>query len=123
MQGSSSSPHFITQTIEKFLVVEFRTSSLMDAVDLENIGQCLYRLIDEEDRRKIVLDFEKVTYLSSQAIGIVLNMNKKLRALPHSKLVLCGVGPKLMELVKITRLDKILTIKPSQREAVKVVVE
>lgn len=95
----------------------------MDAVDLENIGQCLYRLIDEEDRRKIVLDFEKVTYLSSQAIGIVLNMNKKLRALPHSKLVLCGVGPKLMELVKITRLDKILTIKPSQREAVKVVVE
>ena len=123
MEGSVSSPHFITQTIEKFLVVEFRTSSLMDAVDLENIGQALYRLVDEEDRRRIVLDFEKVTYLSSQAIGIVLNMNKKLKALPHSKFVLCGVGPKLMELIKITRLDKILIIKPSQREAVKVLLD
>ena len=123
MQGSTSSPHFITQTVEKFLVVEFRTTSLMDALDLENIGQALYRIIDEEDRRRIVLDFERVTYLSSQAIGIVLNMNKKLKALPHSKLVLCGVGPRLMDLVKITRLDKILTIKPSQREAVKVLLD
>jgi anti-sigma B factor antagonist len=123
VDSNASSPHFITQTIEKFLVVEFRTASLMDAIDLEKIGQALYRMIDEEDRRKIILDFEKVTYLSSQAIGIVLNMNKKLKALPHSKLVLCGVGSRLMELIKITRLDKILTIKPSQREAVKVLVE
>jgi anti-sigma B factor antagonist len=92
----------------------------MDAVQLEEIGRSLYRLIDEEDQRRIVLDFEKVTYLSSQAIGIVLNMNKKLSSLSNSKLILCGVGPLLMELVKITRLDKILTIKPTQREAVKV---
>jgi anti-anti-sigma regulatory factor len=47
-------------------------------------------------------------------------MNKKLSALKNSKLVLCGVGPRLQELLKITRLDRLLTIKPSQREAVKV---
>ena len=92
----------------------------MDPVQLEDIGKSLYRLVDEEDQRRIVMDFERVTYLSSQAIGIVLHMNKKLSALKNSKLVLCGVGARLMELIKITRLDKILTIKPSQREAVKV---
>jgi anti-anti-sigma factor len=69
----------------------------------------------------MILDFEKVQYLSSQAIGIVLTLNKKLGALPHSKLVLCGVGPRLMELLKITRLDRLLTVKPTQREALKVV--
>ena len=72
-----------------------------------------------EDRRKVILDFEKVEYLSSQAIGIIINLNKKLAALKNSKLVLCSVGPKLAELIRITRLDKILTIKPTQREAVK----
>jgi anti-anti-sigma factor len=117
---ASSSPHFTIQKIEKFTVIEFRTTSLMDQVQLEEIGKSLYRLIDEEDQRRIVMDFERVTYLSSQAIGIVLHMNKKLSALKNSKLVLCGVGARLMELIKITRLDKILTIKPSQREAVKV---
>jgi anti-sigma B factor antagonist len=106
--------------IEKYTVVEFRTPSLMDPAMLELIGQTIYRLVDAEARRMLVLDFEKVEYLSSQAIGIVLTLNKKLGKLKHTSLVLCGVGPKLMELIKITRLDKILHIKPSQREAVKV---
>ena len=115
-----TSAHFITQMIEKWLVVEFRTASLMDPVQLEDIARCLYHLVDAQDQRRIVLDFEKVQYLSSQAIGIVINMNNKLRKLPHSKMILCGVTGKLMELIKITRLDKILTIKPTQQEAVKV---
>jgi anti-sigma B factor antagonist len=112
--------HFTTQTIDKWLVIEFRTPSLMDPVQLDQIAQQLYRLVDAEDRRKIIMDFEKVQYLSSQAIGIVMNMNKKIMAL-KGKLILCGVGGKLMELVKITRLDKVLMIKPTQAEAVRVV--
>jgi anti-sigma B factor antagonist len=113
-------PHFTVQPFDKYSVVEFRTPSLMDPIILEEIGKELYRLVDEEDRRKLVLDFEKVQYLSSQAIGIILTLNKKLAALKYSKLVLCGVGPKLMELLKITRLDRILSVKPTQSEAVKV---
>ena len=111
-------PHFTVHPFDKYSVVEFRTPSLMDPIILEEIGKELYRLIDYEDRRKLVLDFEKVQYLSSQAIGIILTLNKKLSALKYSKLVLCGVGPKLMDLLKITRLDRILTIKPTQQEAV-----
>jgi len=121
--GTSETPTpvpFTVQQVEKFTVVEFRGASLMDPVELENIGQALYRLVDAEDKRRIVLDFEKVQYLSSQAIGIVLTMNKKLGALKNSKLILCGIGPRLQELLKITRLDRVLTIKPSQREAVQV---
>jgi len=116
------STHFTVQPIEKFTVIEFKTTSLMDPQILEEIGKELYRLVDEEDKRRLVLDFEKVQYLSSQAIGIVLTLNKKLTALKNSKFVLCGVGPKLLELLKITRLDRILTVKPTQREAVKVLV-
>jgi anti-anti-sigma factor len=114
-------PHFTVQTIDRWHVVEFKTPSLMDPLVLEEIGREMYRLVDEEDRRQIVLDFERVQYLSSQAIGIILTMNKKLAALKNSRLVLCGVGPKLLDLLKITRLDRILTVKPTQREAVKVV--
>ena len=113
------STHFTVQPFDKFSVVEFRTASLMDPIVLESIGTELYRLVDDEDRRRLVLDFEKVEYLSSQAIGIILTLNKKLGALKNSKLVLCGVGPKLIELLRITRLDKILTVKPTQRDAVK----
>ena len=117
---STASTHFTVQPFDKYSVVEFKTPSLMDPIILEEIGQELYRLVDEEDRRKLLLDFEKVQYLSSQAIGIILTLNKKLGALKGSRLVLCGVGPKLMELLKITRLDRILTVKPTQHEGAKV---
>ena len=106
-------------TVEKFTVVEFKTSSLMDPVDLQNIGDALYRIVDEEDKRLVIMDFEQVQYISSQAIGIILTMNKKLGSLKGSKLILCGIGPRLLELLKITRLDKILTIKATQKEAIK----
>jgi len=108
------------QRVEKFTVVELRTPTLMDPDVIDQIGQSLNRLVDEEDRRLIVIDFEQVQYLSSQAIGIIINLHKRVSALPHGTLVLCGVGEKLMQLMKITRLDKVLTIRPTQHEAVKV---
>ena len=110
----------IIQRFDKYIAIEFRTSSLMDPLELEKLGEALYHLVDAQDQRKVVLDFEKVEYISSQAIGLILTLNKKLSALKGSRLVLCGIGPKLMELLRITRLDKILTLKPTQREAAKV---
>ena len=121
MNGSnSSSTLFTVQKIEKYTVIEFKTPSLMNPSELEQIATDLYRLVDEEDRRYILLDFEKVKYLSSQAIGIVLTLHKKLSALKKTSFVLVGVGPSLMQLLKITRLDRVLKIKDSQKEGVKV---
>ena len=101
-------------------VVEFQTPSLMNPLDLEQVGAGLFKLVDEDQSGRLVLDFTKVQYLSSQAIGIILTLNKKLTGTSAGgdNLVLCGVGPQLMQLLKVTRLDRILTIKASQKEAV-----
>jgi len=111
---------FTVQQVDGFTIVELQTPSLLDPVQLANLGEKFYRLVDDEDHRLLVLDFERVQYMSSQAIGIIITLHKKLSALPHAKLILCGVGEKLSELIKITRLDRILTIKPTQKEAIKV---
>jgi anti-anti-sigma factor len=104
----------------KHTLVEFQTPSLMNPQDLERIGAQLFAIVDEEKKSHLVLDFTKVKYLSSQAIGIILTLNKKLSGGSGGgdNLVLCGVGPQLMQLLKITRLDRILTLKPTQQEAV-----
>ncbi len=110
------------QPIEKYTVVEFHTPSLMDPVQLDRISAAVYRLVDAEDHRTLVLDFEQVQFISSQAIGMVMALKNKLDKLPHSSLVICGVGTKLLELLRITGLDRKLKIKPSQKEAVKVAI-
>jgi len=110
---------FIVTTIQSATVAEFCLVSLMDPLVLESLGQQLYQLVDEQDRRTLVLDFTRVQYLSSQAIGIVMNLHRKLNGLNGGQLILCGVGPRLQELLHITRLDKVLAVKASQKEVIK----
>jgi anti-sigma B factor antagonist len=101
-------------------VVMFQTPSLMNPTDMERIGASLGRMAEGLAGGRLVLDFSKVQFLSSQAVGVIITLNKKLatKAAPGETLVLCGVGPQLMQLLKITRLDRILTIKDTQKEAV-----
>jgi anti-anti-sigma factor len=98
-------------------VIEFRTESLMNPLDLEKMSASLMHLVDGEHRRQLILDFTPVKYLSSQAIGVILALNKKLGQHEGGKLVLCGVGPQLLQLLKITRLNLVLKVVPSQKEA------
>jgi anti-sigma B factor antagonist len=109
---------YLLTRIDKATVIEFRIPSLMDPVQLEEIQQQLFKLVDEQDKRLMILDFTKVEFISSQAIGIIIGLHRRLASLPHSKLLLCGINAKLTELLKITRLDKVLTVKPTQKEAV-----
>lgn len=109
---------FTTMQVGGFTVVEFYDTSLMDPVRLQDLAPRLYRLIDEEDHRWMVLDFARVEYISSQFIGILLGIQKKLAALPKSQLTLCGINARLQELLRLTKLDKVFTVAPTQREAV-----
>lgn len=108
---------FIRQDVGPYTVVEFYDTSLMDPVKLEPLSQQLYHLIDAEDCRFIVLDFARVQYISSQFIGILMAMHKKLAPV-KSKLILCSIHPRLAELLRVTKLDKIFIVKPSQKDAI-----
>jgi anti-sigma B factor antagonist len=113
-------PYLTVYREGKLTVVEIRTISLMDPPVLDEIHASLMHLIEEEDRRRIVLDLERVQFISSQALGTIITAQRRLHALRHSSLVLCGVNDRLMELFRITKLDKVLKISPNQHEAVKV---
>jgi anti-anti-sigma factor len=110
---------YAVRQFEKHTLVSFRTPSLINPTDVERVRGDLLRMVDEEKRTHLVLDFHKVQFFSSQVIGILLTLNRKLSALPAGSagLILCGVTPKLMELLKLSRLDKLLTIKPGRKEA------
>lgn len=103
-------PYFSTRQDGKFTIVEFKTESLMNPLELERIGAALFRLVDEEHRHHLVLDFQPVRYLSSQAIGMLVSLNKRLSQANDGTLALSGVGPQLLQLLKITRLDRVLKI-------------
>ncbi len=97
-------------------VAKFVDKKILDETNIQNIGNQLFALVDEDGRKKIVLDFSVVEYLSSAALGKLITMDKKVKA-AKAKLRLCSIRPEIYEVFEITRLNKIFDIKATQEDA------
>ena len=91
-------------------VITFTTESLMSGTEMERIGAALESVVDAGGPG-VVLDCTKLRYLSSQAIGMLLGVRRKVVAKKGGKLVLKGVGKQLLELLKISNLHRLFTIE------------
>ena len=60
-------------------VVNFIDRKILDEQNIQKIGEDLFSLVDELGRKKILLNFGNVEYLSSAALGKFITLNKKVR--------------------------------------------
>ena len=104
----------------KHTVVELEATSFLAPGNVDRMGRELLALGTRRTEGRLVLDFTRVTYVSSHGMGMILNLQRKLPGAPggEGQLVLYGVNPALMRLIKLTRLDAVLNIRPTLREAV-----
>jgi anti-sigma B factor antagonist len=94
-------------------VVTFVDTRITEELNIQSVGDELSQLVDELGRRKLLLDFSNVAFLSSGLLGKLSVLHHKLQAV-QGRLVLCGVRPELMLPFKITKLDRTLTIVPDR---------
>lgn len=102
-----------TEEIGDVTVVRFVDRRILDEQNIQVIGDQLFALVDNERRTKILLDFGTVEYLSSAALGRLLNLNKKIEKV-HGQLRLCRIKPEILDVFQITRLDKVFKIFDDQ---------
>ena len=107
------------QKVLDVTMVEFQSPRLVDANSLNLIAEQLYELVDKKDRKKLILDFGNVRFMSSSALGMLLNLNTKSAAIKGT-LVLCGLRKDLMKVFDITKLTKILRFCADEKEALAV---
>lgn len=103
------SRHLRVETSGDVTIVRFVEPKLITEEDIQELGEQLNRLVDVEGRRRILLDFDRVQYLSSAALGKLINLKKKV-ARAEGQLKLSSIAPDLMEVFKITRLDTVFEI-------------
>ena len=97
-------------------VARFVDKKILDETNIQHIGDQLFSLVDDDGRKKILLDFENVEYLSSAALGKLITMDKKVKA-AGGKLKLCSVRPEIYEVFAITKLNKLFDIQDDQERA------
>ena len=97
-------------------VVNFTDRKILDEQNIQVIGEQLFSLVDEAGRKKVLLNFGNVEYLSSAALGKLITLNKKLQAV-GGKLILCNIDPQIYEVFEITKLNKLFNIKAEEQAA------
>jgi anti-sigma B factor antagonist len=97
-------------------VVNFVDRKILDEQNIQIIGEQLFSLVDEAGRRKLLLNFGNVEYLSSAALGKLITLNKKVQA-SGGRLILCNIDPQIHEVFEITKLDKFFNIQKEEQAA------
>jgi anti-sigma B factor antagonist len=97
-------------------VITFTDSSILDTATIDQLGRDLYRLVDVEDKKKLVLDFTHVKFLSSHALGIFITLQKKTQAAKGS-MVISALRKELMKVFSLTGLDKMFKFFPNDAKA------
>jgi len=98
-------------------VVAFKDASILDSATIQRIGAELYALVESGGATAMVLDFNDVRFLSSQALGVLLTLRQKSEA-RKVKVALTRIRPELLRVFKITNLDKLFTFFEDRDKAV-----
>ncbi|MEE8169169.1 MAG: STAS domain-containing protein [Phycisphaerae bacterium] len=106
----------LVQGIGDVTIINFQDASILDTVQIDRIADELYGLVDQKARRKIVLDFSAVKFLSSQTIGVLLKLQKKSRAI-KGKVVLCAMRSELQKMFEISGLEALFEFYPNETKA------
>jgi anti-sigma B factor antagonist len=111
----TSTPVAVTSDKDTRLV-EFVHNKILDEANIAEINQTLLGLVDEQPHPKLLLDFSKVDHLSSAALGVLININNKIKQ-KNGQLRLAGIKPNIMEVFVITKLNKLFKIFPDRVSA------
>jgi anti-sigma B factor antagonist len=96
-------------------VVRFVDRRILDAANIEGLGDELFALVENDHRRRLLLNFTGVEFLSSAALNKLIILDKKIKS-HGGKLVLSDLRPEIKEVFAITRLDKLFTISDSEQK-------
>lgn len=97
-------------------VVRFVDRKILDEANIQELGFELFRLVEDDHRQKLLLNFSTVEFLSSAALGKLITLDKKVKA-HGGKLKLSNIRPEIYEVFAITKLNKLFDIKDDEADA------
>ena len=120
MGGAQSSSLVMVSMIDNVGVVNFSTSQVLDELNVQQLGKELLDLVEKQYVVKMVINFEKIKFLSSAVLGKLISLNKRI-AKEKGRLAFCCINADIIQVFKITRLDKLIPIFASEAEAISTV--
>ena len=98
-------------------IIRFIKSRIFDSNTLQQLGDSLFRIVDEEGASKLVVNLGEVSFLSSVALNRLILLKKKIQQ-QDGELKLVELKPEIQRVFEISRLDTFFDILDQQATAV-----
>ncbi len=102
-------PRISVEYAENATIVTFVDEKILEEMDIHSLQDSIMSVIEEGGRMNLILDFCNVRFLSSAVLGLLMRISKKVYE-QEGQLRLCNISPRVYEIFKITRLNKIFDI-------------
>ena len=97
-------------------VAKFTARYILDEEKVQTVGNQLLSLGEQLAGRRLVLNFGTVERLSSEMLGKLISLQRKVKA-RGGRLALCGIRPQLYEVFRILQLPQLLAIYADEEAA------
>ncbi len=113
---TTANRHLDLTQVGDVTVVRFRDQKIIEDMNIQELGQELFGLVEVDGRDRLLLDFSAVDFLSSAALGKLITLDKKMKA-HGGVLKLANIRPEIYEVFAITKLNRLFDIREDEAEA------
>jgi anti-anti-sigma factor len=109
---------FDVSTEQSVNIVSMQLPEYLDSTEFDRLNESLLGLFDGKRPKSWVIDLSAVQYMGSAMLGMMVNFRQRVQA-NKGKLVLCGVSPRLLEIIRTCCMDRLFPIAKNRPEAMK----
>jgi anti-sigma B factor antagonist len=107
---------FTTRAESDVVIVQFETAAGLNDFRNNALRDALYELVQTRPEPNFAVDLQKVDYLSSSGVAILVGLKRRMEA-RGGKIVFYHIQPIVRDLLAMTRLDGFFTIVADEPQA------
>ncbi|WP_318387088.1 STAS domain-containing protein [Microbacterium maritypicum] len=101
---------------DEILTIYLLDARVLEESQLEQLFQEIMAEIEKTTEDRVILDFQKVQFMSSSMLGKLVAIHKKCKEF-KVKLKFSAIDKEILQVFKITKLDKLFDIEPDEAAA------
>jgi anti-sigma B factor antagonist len=105
-----------TNSKDGILTIYLLVPRLLEQGQIEQLSKDVVAELEKTTEGLVILDFQKVQFMSSAMLGRLVMINKKCQEF-KVKLKLSSIDPEIRKVFKITKLDKLFDLESDEVEA------
>ena len=105
-----ANPNLSVEFHGQIVVATLTDEKILDENQLQSLEGSFLPLIKQTPGIQLIINFKNVKFLTSSVLGLLIRISKNIYE-SDGTLRLCSIDPKIQDVFRITRLDKIFDIQ------------